>query len=44
MPEKIKSNTGNAPIKQVGHTAGTRYGTNPNAQVKGSNTTRDLKV
>ena len=44
MPDKIQSKTGNAPIKQVGHTAGQRYGTNPNAQVKGSNPTRDLKV
>lgn len=44
MPEPIKSKTGNAPIKQVGHTGGQRYGTNPNAQGKGSNPTRDLKA
>jgi len=44
MPDKIQSKTGNAPIKQVGHTSGQRYGTNHTAQVKGSNPTRDLKV
>jgi len=44
MPQKIQSKTGNAPIKQVGHTTGKRFGTDVNAQVKGSNATRDLKV
>lgn len=44
MPDQIKSKTGSAPIKKVGHTAGTRYGTNPSSQVKGSNTSRDLSA
>lgn len=33
---KITSNTGNAQIKKVGHTAGTKYGTNPNAKERGA--------
>lgn len=44
MPAPIGSKTGNAPIKQVGHTAGKNYGTDTNAKVKGSNPTRDLRI
>lgn len=44
MPQKIQSKTGNAPVKQVGHTTGQKFGTNVNAQVKGSSGTRDLKI
>lgn len=40
----FKSKPGNAPVKQVGHTAGNRFGTDSTAQVKGSRTSRDLNV
>lgn len=45
MPDpSIKSKTGNAPIKKVGHTASNRFGTNPDARVKGNVTSRDLGI
>ncbi len=45
MPKaEINSKTGNAKIVKVGHTASNRFGSNPNAQVKGSSTSRDLGI
>lgn len=45
MPKPtISSKTGKASITKVGHTAGSRFGTNPNAQVKGNTSTRDLGI
>jgi hypothetical protein len=40
----IKSKTGNAPITKVGHTAANRFGSNPDAKVKGPSTSRDLSI
>lgn len=28
MPNRISANTGNAPVKKLGHTAGNQYGNN----------------
>jgi len=36
--------SGKGDIKKVGHTAGSRYGTNEAAKVKGSNNSRDLTI
>ena len=42
---KIQSNTGNAQIKKVGHTATTLYGSNPDAKGVTSKTApRDLSA
>jgi hypothetical protein len=41
---KIQSNTGNAKITKVGHTATTAYGSNPDAKRKGNLTVRDLSA
>lgn len=37
MTEGHKAKTGSAPIRKVGHTTGSRYGTNQSAKTKGSN-------
>lgn len=45
MPRgNLTSKTGNAQIKRVGHTTDSKYGSNPNAKVKGSRSVRDLKA
>jgi hypothetical protein len=45
VPEpSIKSKTGSAPIRKVGHTASNRHGSNERAQVRGSNASRDLSA
>jgi len=44
MPSPIKSKTGNAPVVQVGHTAGSRFGSDPYAKVKGPSASRDLRA
>lgn len=38
MKQTIQSNTGNAPIKKVGHTTSGVFGSEPNAKVKGRST------
>lgn len=38
MEHSIKSKTGNAPIKKVGHTTSGVFGSEPNAKVKGRST------
>lgn len=43
MKEQITSKTGNAPIKRQGHTSDNRYGSNPDARVKGGGAVRDIK-
>jgi hypothetical protein len=37
MPQGHKAKTGNAPIRKVGHTNGSRYGQDGSAKVRGSN-------
>lgn len=45
MQKSIKAKTGNADIKKVGHTVSNRFGTNPNAQMKGGKTeTREVGI
>lgn len=45
MPNNpINSKTGNAKVVPVGPTSGTRYGTNGNAQVKGSNNNTNSRL
>jgi hypothetical protein len=45
MPNtKRPSGTGNAPLIKVGHTASTKFGTNPNMQQKGDKTVRELNA
>lgn len=44
MAGEIKSNTGNAQIKQQGHTTNGKFGGNPNASIKGSSTPKDLRI
>lgn len=41
---KIQSNTGNAKIVKVGHTATTLYGSNPDSKRRGNPTVRDLSA
>lgn len=41
---KIQSNTGNAKINKVGHTATTLYGSNPDAKRMGNPTVRELSA
>lgn len=36
------SKTGTAPIKKVGHTVGTKYGTNPLAKERGASTPTEI--
>lgn len=37
MPDKnLKSKTGNAQVRKVGHTSGTAFGQNDNAQSRGA--------
>lgn len=38
------SNTGRAKIMKQGHTASTRYGSDPNVKVKGGHVVRDLSI
>jgi hypothetical protein len=35
MPDAKVTKAGNAPIKKLGHTVGTKYGTNPLAKERG---------
>lgn len=45
MPKPtISSKTGNAPVVKTGHTASNRFGSNPDAKVRGSVTSRDLSA
>lgn len=45
MPrDRFTSRPGNAPIVRVGHTTSGKYGSDPNARVKGSRSVRDLKA
>lgn len=45
MPDAtIKAKTGNAPLVKQGHTATNNYGSNPNAQRKGTDSPRDLSI
>lgn len=37
MLDRIKANTGNAPIKRLGHTSQDRYGRNPDKRVTSRN-------
>lgn len=43
MKQDIGSKTGSAPIKRVGHTTDGRYGSDPNARVRGGTGSRDIK-
>lgn len=38
MAEPTISKSGDAPIVKVGHTIGTKYGTNPSAKERGAST------
>jgi hypothetical protein len=44
MPEKITLKTGTAPIKQLGQTKGSRFGTNRDAKVIGSSAVTEEKA
>lgn len=37
------SKAGNAPIKKVGHTVGSKYGTNPTAKERGASNPTPIK-
>ena len=43
MPEQINMKTGNAPIKPLGQTKGSRFGTDRDAKVIGSSAVTDEK-
>lgn len=44
MPSNIPTNPGNAQIKKQGHTYSGKHGDNPNSEVRGSDTVKDLSV
>lgn len=45
MPKPtLSAKTGSAPLRKTGHTASNRFGSNPDAKVRGGSASRDLSA